>query len=95
MVLAIGLQLMISGVGLAAHACGDSLDRTGIRRLSDSVAQALRDISERTIRETGRIEAAPDWDESVRSSVPGDLAVCPAADWLPNRVLPQPPPSAC
>jgi hypothetical protein len=49
-VLAIGLQLLLSGASLAAVPSGDPLDRTGVRRLSDSVAQALREISVRTVR---------------------------------------------
>lgn len=63
-VLAIGLQLMLSGAGLATHARADGLDRTGIRRLSDSVVQALREISERAVREGSGIEHAPDWADA-------------------------------
>jgi hypothetical protein len=65
-VLAIGLQLMLSGAGLAAHACSDSLDRTGIRRLSDSVAQALRDMSERAVRASAGVERAAEWGDTPR-----------------------------
>ena len=77
-VLAIGLQLMLSGAGLAAHACSDSLDRTGIRRLSDSVAQALRDMSERAVRSNAGVEHSPDWSDApsaVRHDADGDLTV--------------------
>lgn len=49
-VLAIGLQLLLSGASLAAVSSGDPLDRTGVRRLSDSVVQALREISVRAVR---------------------------------------------
>lgn len=46
-VLAIGLRLMLSGATVAASACTDSLERAGVRRFSETVVQALREISER------------------------------------------------
>lgn len=59
-VLAIGLQLLLSGASLAAVSAGDPLDRTGVRRLSDSVVQALREISVRAVR-PACAASEPDW----------------------------------
>lgn len=88
-VLAIGLQLLLSGASLTAVSSGDPLDRTGVRRLSDSVVQALRDISVRAVRPA----LEPDWTPGV-SAVgvePGSILV--ARPMLGAWLLSLPPPS--
>lgn len=93
-VLAIGLQLMLSGAALAAGACGDSLDRTGVRRLSDSVVQAIREISERGVLKARAPEAGPAFaDDGPRRVRPtGELAFAPPPR-LSAWVLTLPPPA--
>lgn len=66
-VFAIGLQLMLSGASLAAGACGESLERVGIRRLSEQVVQAFREMSERAVVRAEPPRAEPDWDEAPRA----------------------------
>lgn len=91
-VLAIGMQLLLSGASLTAVSSGDPLDRTGVRRLSDSVVQALRDISVRAVRPASPA-LEPDWTPGV-SAVgvePGSILV--ARPMLGAWLLSLPPPS--
>lgn len=44
---AIGLQLLLCSIASAAGACGDSIDRSA-RRLPAQVAQALREMADRS-----------------------------------------------
>ena len=69
LVLAIGLQLMLSGASLAAGACGESLERVGVRRLSEQVVQAFREMSDRAATRTEANSAEPDWAEADRVAV--------------------------
>jgi hypothetical protein len=66
LVLAIGLQLMLSGASLAAGACGESLERVGVRRLSEQVVQAFREMSDRAATRTEATAAEPDWADAER-----------------------------
>ncbi|MCC5823483.1 MAG: hypothetical protein LAT64_05690 [Phycisphaerales bacterium] len=93
-VLAIGLQLMLSGAALASSACGDSLDRTGVRRLSDTVVQAIREISERAVLNARTPEAGPAFAEAGphHARPTGALAFAPAPR-LSAWVLTLPPPA--
>ena len=94
LVLAIGLQLMLSGASLAAGACGESLERVGVRRLSEQVVQAFREMSERAAVRTGSTETEPDWAETPRT-LAGSTGPCErAAVWLSAWVLSTAPPVA-
>src|SRR5690606_20933013 len=72
-VLAIGLQLMLSGASLAAGACGESLERVGIRRLSEQVVQAFREMSERAARRADARRAEPEWADAPRAVRPVEI----------------------
>lgn len=93
-VLAIGLQLMLSGASLASGACGDPLDRTGVRRLSDTVVQAIREISERGVLTARTPEAGPACDEAAPRRVrPAGVVAFAPEPRLSAWVLTLPPPS--
>lgn len=93
-VLAIGLQLMLSGAALAAGACGDSLDRTGVRRLSDTVVQAIREISERAVLNARTPEAGPAGAEAgPRCVLPTGVVAFAPTPRLSAWVLTLPPPA--
>lgn len=91
-VLAIGLQLLLSGASLAAVSSGDPLDRTGVRRLSDSVVQALREISVRAVRPASPA-LEPDWSPEVSGLAvePGPVPV--GRPMLDAWLLSLPPPA--
>lgn len=92
LVLAIGLQLMLSGAGLAAGACGESLERVGVRRLSEQVVQAFREMSDRAATRTEANAAEPDWADAERvasSTAVPDLIVCLAVSaWVLSTAPP-------
>jgi hypothetical protein len=50
---AIGLHLLICSIATAANACGDSIDRSA-RRLPAQVAQALREMVDRSSSQTSQ-----------------------------------------
>jgi hypothetical protein len=94
LVLAIGLQLMLSGAGLAAGACGESLERVGVRRLSEQVVQAFREMSDRAATRSDSAGVEPDWADAERvalSTASPSLVVRPA---LSAWVLSTAPPAA-
>lgn len=63
-VLALGFQIMLAGAALAGAACADPFERTGVRRLTEQVAQAIREISDRAIAQASTPRAAPTWDDA-------------------------------
>lgn len=93
-VLAIGLQLMLSGATLAAGACGDSLERVGVRRLSEQVVQAIREISDRSSVRTGTPQAEPDWTEAPRAMWAQPAVLVSDSRDLPVWIHALPPPAA-
>lgn len=92
LVLAIGLQLMLSGAGLAAGACGESLERVGVRRLSEQVVQAFRELSERAAVRTKSPGVEPDWAETPRvlagSGAPCERATVRLSAWVLSTAPP-------
>jgi hypothetical protein len=78
---AIGLQLLLCSIASAANACSDSLDRSA-RRLPAQVAQAFREMADRTVATT-----APATDFGPGYSIDE----CPRAV---ARVTPTPPTNA-
>jgi len=51
-VAALGFQVLVSSIGLAATTCTDTLERTRVTRVAGPVAQAIRELVERrAIRE--------------------------------------------
>lgn len=80
MALAIGLRLVLSGATMAASACTESLDRVGVRRLSESVVQAIREMSERAVASVETPPSEPTW-----APTPARLA---ASAGLPLRADP-------
>ena len=68
-VLTIGLRLMLAGATVAVTVASDSLDRTGVRRLSESVAQAIREIHERSAAPAVAREPRdePTWDATAQA----------------------------
>ncbi len=92
LVLAIGLQLMLSGASLAAGACGESLERVGVRRLSEQVVQAFREMSDRAVARSKAQALEPDWAEAPRavsSTVAWHLTVRPALSaWVLSTAPP-------
>lgn len=71
MALAIGLRLVLSGATLAASACTESLDRVGVRRLSESVVQAIREMSERAVASADAPQTEPTWEPAPVRLVAG------------------------
>lgn len=92
LVLAIGLQLMLSGASLAAGACGESLERVGVRRLSEQVVQAFREMSDRAVARSKAPVLEPDWADAPRgassTATPGLTVRMALSDWVLSTAPP-------
>ena len=94
---AIGLQLLLCSIASAANAAGDSLDRSA-RRLPAQMAQALRDIVDRSspatpapFREESPGYNLSDTPTAIKASTP-DHTDRPRVDVWHRRTLNLPPP---
>lgn len=95
---AIGLQLLLCSLASAANAAGDSLDRSA-RRLPAQMAQALREIVDRSAQSTPAPyrEESPGYNLSdtpttINASTP-DHSDRPCFDIWCRRTLNLPPPA--
>lgn len=99
---AIGLQLLLCSIATAANAAGDSIDRSA-RRLPTQVAQAFRDIVDRSAATTSipgalgipgfRLIECRDTAHSIPTAT-DTRGVIATGTWA-RRLLNLPPPTRC
>lgn len=97
---AIGLQLLLCSIASAAGACGDSIDRSA-RRLPAQVAQALREMADRSSIQaisSEFVEEGPGYRLCECPSLPSTGEASPAIPMIQHhwarRLLNLPPPTA-
>ena len=94
---AIGIQLLLCSIATAANTCSESIDRSA-RRLPAQVAQALREIVDRSTHagNPAALESSPGFrlsDTPLASKAPTESAIVSPIDAWSRRTLNLPPPA--
>jgi len=89
---ALGLQVLVASIGVAATGCTDTLERSRVTRVTGPVAQAIRGLVEQRAVRSPKSFGARDEVETERSVAPSHAL--PVRSATPDlTLLDLPPPS--